>query len=108
VSLPKFDIMLPDGDDRPPMLAEFFRGPVVPAPVGVELGCPEPRIGGWQFPVLGAAVPEAAVDEDGRAPAYQCEVRTAGEPLRVSLEDNPKVVEGLFDGRLRLEVVPRD
>jgi hypothetical protein len=56
--------MLPDSQDVPPLLAQGAIYQPIAAFVGVEFLLPEHGVIDWQIGVPGAAVPEAAVDED--------------------------------------------
>lgn len=60
--------MLPGSCDLPSSLSQLRIGISVSAPIGLDLLTPEGRIVGGPGCVLGAAMPKAAVDEDG----YPC------------------------------------
>lgn len=57
-------LMLPEAEDQPASLCELRGCLAVPCPVAVDLGLPVVSIGHRCDEVLGAAVPEAPVDED--------------------------------------------
>ena len=64
-------------DDSPPLLAERPAHETVAPFVGVEFLFPEGAIADRQIRVPGAAVPEAAVDEDRQLEGWEDEVGVA-------------------------------
>ena len=69
--------MFPDAEDGPAFLAEEFFGGAVAVDVALDFFEPIFLVGGGHAAVFGAAVPEAAVDEDGEALFGEDEIRTA-------------------------------
>ena len=57
--------MLPDTNDSPARCLEEGVRLFVPLHIALKLGYPVVRIGGGHGPVMGAAMPEAPVHEDG-------------------------------------------
>lgn len=57
------------------MLAKDPHNAAVPTYIGVNLAIPECMVRNRDRPALGAAVPEAAVDEDGKATLEEDEIR---------------------------------
>ena len=58
-------LVFPDPDDLPTSPSQLRIGISVSAPIGLDLLTPEVSIAGGPGCVLGAAVPEASIDEDG-------------------------------------------
>lgn len=58
-------LVFPGPDDLPTSLSQLRVGISVSAPIGLDLPTPEVCIAGGPGCVLGAAVPEATIDEDG-------------------------------------------
>ena len=66
--------VLPDADDAPSELLEAGGVGLVAFDVALKLGAPVLGVGARHGGVLGAAVPEASVDEDGDAPGREDDV----------------------------------
>lgn len=71
--------MLPHPYHLPPAILQFSVYFLVAIDVATDLGFPELGVGGRFAVALGAAVPEAAVDEEGDAELGEHEVRFAGK-----------------------------
>lgn len=69
--------MLPDPEHPPPLLRGHPIGFLVPLLVPLELRYPVVRVSGRDRPMLGAAMPEATVDEDRQTGADEDDVRSA-------------------------------
>ena len=74
-----FQLVFPDAEDGPAFLAEEFFGGAVAGDVALDFFEPVFLVGGGHAAVLRAAVPEAAVDENGEALFGEDEVRPAGD-----------------------------
>ena len=71
--------MLPDADNGPLSSPEFNVVPAVASNVSRELGIPVVRVRSRSDAVVGATVPEAAVDEDRGACGGEYDVRAAAD-----------------------------
>lgn len=80
------DIVFPDPQYSPTELLQIGIGSPIALDVAIKLHLPETSIRGRTRVVLGAAVPEAPVDEDRHPLAYERQVRATGQllPERVS------------------------
>ena len=76
-------LMLPSPDDDPSCLAQTLIRPAVTGDVGVKLGPPPVGVRLGSHGVLGTAVPEAAVDEDGDPSAGEGDVGPARDGRHV-------------------------
>jgi hypothetical protein len=74
-------LVLPDPEDRPPECLEALVGVPVTTSVRLELLPPPTSVVLGPRPVLRAAVPEAAVDEDSEPCAWEHHVCTTAHPL---------------------------
>lgn len=85
----RLQLMLPDANHGPTAYTQVAVYLAVTGPVALDLLPPERRAGLRPRYVLGAAVPEAAVDEDGDAEPGEDKVRlhsAGGASVKLSLE----------------------
>lgn len=79
--------MLPDPDTQPSCLGEECVNLPVPIDVALELRSPVIRVGLWIRRVIGAAVPEAPIDEDGDTSAPKDEIGSSPDRFQGSSGD---------------------
>jgi hypothetical protein len=103
-------LVLPRSDNFPARGAERALDSTVPGEVSLELRDPVVRVAARNVAVLRAAVPEAAVNEHGDAPAAEDDVRphlkTVESEWIVDTEAQPPGVKRPTDGPLGLGVAP--
>jgi hypothetical protein len=95
-------LMFPCPDDEPSGLTEAFLRPAVPRDVGVELGPPPVGVRLRGDGVIGAAVPEAAVDEDGDPGTGESNVGPAGKGPEVDAVAETTAMQLPAKGEFRL------
>ena len=83
--------MLPDSNNRPTSAGQQSVRLGISFNVASELGLPPIAIGGWHAAVLGAAMPEAAIDENGDLAPREHNVGLAAK-ARQRREVDPKSV----------------
>ena len=92
------DLVFPDADDSPAQSLEFGVDPLVAGHVAVDFLVPVGAVGCGSSAVLGAAVPEAAVDEDGDARLDEDDVGFAGELFAEAVSE-ASLVEGAAEAQ---------
>ena len=93
-----FEIVLPDRDDRPAEALQIVSFTLIAGDVAVEFGLPEFGVVLWQRVIaLRAAVPEAAVDEDGELFADEGDIGADGSYHHVSFAATTPQAGGEFD-----------
>ena len=95
-------LMLPSPDDQPSVPAEAFLRAAVPGDVRVEFGPPPLGVCLRGHGVIGASVPEAAVDEDRDAGPGQGNVGPAGQCPHVDAVTKPSPMQFPAEGEFRL------
>ena len=70
--------MFPDAEDGPAFLAEEFFGGAIAVDVALDFFEPVFLVGGGHPAMFGAAVPEAAIDENGKAVFGEDEIGATG------------------------------
>jgi hypothetical protein len=79
------EFMLPEPDDLEPNLPQPDVISFITFKVGLDFGCPEWAVCLGDVPTLGAAMPEATIDEYGHSAFEKNEIWVAWKPDRVKL-----------------------
>ena len=74
-------IVGPHPQDAPPLRRQSVVGPPVSLAIGLDLLAPPLGVSLWPSPMLGASMPEAAIDEDSNAFLGKNEIRLDTHPL---------------------------
>jgi hypothetical protein len=91
-------LVLPQPHDRPSGRRQSSGIARVALAITCQFWRPIPLVGRWLPPVLGAAVPEAAVHEDGDLALREDNVRSDPNAREVEPQVNPEAVPGTVQG----------